>query len=339
VWGLAEAQSLLEGDIVRILPNGTVHTLHEAGRTNATIYLTNRCNARCICCPQPHIPEDCFEPGEVTDFIRLMGTGVEVVGITGGEPTAARGLLVEALQACRTYLPDARIELLTNGILLADVNYVKALASMRHKELVFEIPLYSDVACEHDRVMGIEAYRHVVGAILNLVRHHQKIALRTVVQAQNYARLPQFAEFVSRNFPFVVHVAFMGLEVIHQARANLGTVWVDPLDYISELEDAVRVLHRAGVSVSIYNTPLCALPKSLWQFARKSISAWKRKYRDFCGVCLVREYCGGIFATSGEHQSRCLRPVGDRCDLTGLPLLGVAPCSVIVPRENCISTR
>ncbi len=316
VWELADADKLANGDIVRMDREGVVSVLHGAGDTEATVFLTNRCNARCGFCPQPHGPQDCFQPGEAQAFIQLLAEDTEVVGITGGEPTVAREALIEVIGACRSCLPRAHIDLLTNGILLADDSYVEELAAIGERSVVYEIPIYSDVAIEHDRFMGTRGFEPTIRGIFHLARHRQRIALRTVIHRRNYKRLPQLAEFVARNFPFACHVALMGMEVVHRGRVNAAAYWIDPVEYAMELEETARILKRADMAVSIYNLPLCVLPTSLWGLARRSISPWKRGYMASCGMCCVRELCGGIFLTSSEYQSRFLRPVGDRCDLT-----------------------
>jgi hypothetical protein len=82
----------------------------------------------------------------------------------------------------------------------------------------------------------------------------------------------EFARFVTRNLLFVDHVALMGLELMGFARANLDAIWIDPLDYQRDLREAIDVLDRSGVFVSIYNHPLCVLDPDLQRFARASIS-------------------------------------------------------------------
>ncbi len=314
MWGLTDADQLSEGDIIRIGQNGSVSVLQVAGSTETTVFLTNRCNANCGFCPQPQMAGDCFLPGEVGAFIQLLNKDTEVVGITGGEPTLARNALVEVIRACRLHLPRARIDLLTNGILLADEEFVGELAEIGGRSVVFEIPIHSDVSLEHDRFIGVQGFEATIRAILNLARHRQKVAIRTVIHRQNFERLPQLAEFIARNLPFAFHVALMGLEVIHRARANVAMYWIDPFEYVIELEEAARILKRADMAISIYNLPLCVLPTSLWGLSRKSISLWKRGYMPSCEMCCVRELCGGVFLTSREYQSHYLRPVGDRCD-------------------------
>jgi His-Xaa-Ser system radical SAM maturase HxsC len=316
VCELTEPDRLADGDIVRIDQDGVVSVLHEVGDSEATVFLTNRCNACCGFCPQPQQAGDCFRPGEAHAFIGLLGKPTEVVGITGGEPTVARGALIEVIGACRRYLPQARVDLLTNAILLADDDYVAELAAIGGRSVVYEIPIYSDVSLEHNWFMGTRGFEPTIRGIFHLARYQQQVALRTVIHRQNYTRLPQLAEFIARNFPFACHVALMGLEVVHRGRTNAATYWIDPMEYTTQLEEAARILKRADMAVSIYNLPLCVLPTSLWGLTRKSISSWKRGYLPTCGMCCVQDLCGGVFLTSGVYQSQYLRPVGDRCDFT-----------------------
>jgi hypothetical protein len=130
------------------------------------------------------------------------------------------------------------------------------------------------------------------------------VEIRFVIHRETCARMPEFAEFVARNLLFVDHVALMGLELTGFAKTNLELLWADPVDYQTELAIAVRRLAHAGLSVSIYNLPLCVLPAELRSFARKSISDWKRHYFDECAACVARVDCAGFFASSTLRRSR-----------------------------------
>ena len=95
----------------------------------------------------------------------------------------------------------------------------------------------------------------------------------------------------------------MGLENIGYAPRNMTSLWIDPNDYQEELESAVEFLTLRGMKVSIYNHQLCVLRKSLWKFARKSISDWKNIYLDVCKNCGARESCGGFFQWANKLHS------------------------------------
>jgi hypothetical protein len=99
----------------------------------------------------------------------------------------------------------------------------------------------------------------------------------------------------------------MGLEVTGFTRANLEDLWVDPVEYASQLSEAVNILDRYGVRTSIYNLQRCLLPKSLWSYAVKSISDWKNKYYEECDGCIEKNNCGGFFASSDHKRSEFIR--------------------------------
>ena len=84
----------------------------------------------------------------------------------------------------------------------------------------------------------------------------------------------------------------------------MDTLWIDPNDYQDQLEEAVEILSARGMNVSLYNHQLCILRKSLWKYARKSISDWKNIYLEECERCSVREQCGGFFQWATKLHSK-----------------------------------
>jgi hypothetical protein len=115
--------------------------------------------------------------------------------------------------------------------------------------------------------------------------------------------------WLSRNLPFVDHVALMGLENTGFALANEGQLWIDPVDYQKELAEAVEILNSAGVRVSIYNLTRCVLAPSVWPYAVQSISDWKNGYVEECGVCIEKPRCSGFFTSGRPRHSRSITPI------------------------------
>ena len=102
----------------------------------------------------------------------------------------------------------------------------------------------------------------------------------------------------------------MGLEITGFTRPNLNKLWIDPYEYQTELQRAVEYLAIRGMNVSVYNHPLCLLPRDLWRFARRSISDWKNVYFDVCKSCGVRQQCGGFFMSAELKHSAHLHAIG-----------------------------
>jgi His-Xaa-Ser system radical SAM maturase HxsC len=200
--------------------------------------------------------------------------------------------------------------MLSNGRAFANIAFARELARVGLTDLMVGVPLYSDLPEDHDYVVQARgAFDETVRGVLNLKRSGVRVELRFVIHRETVARLPEFATFVARNLLFVDHVALMGLELMGFAKANLDALWVDPLDYRSELARAVAVLDKSRVPVSIYNHQLCVLPPSLHRFARKSISDWKNWYPEACDTCSARGDCGGFFASSSLRRSRGIAPL------------------------------
>lgn len=73
--------------------------------------------------------------------------------------------------------------------------------------------------------------------------------------------------------------------------------------------EAVRILDRHGINVSVYNLQLCLIDKRLWRFARKSISDWKNEYMPECKGCHMTDECAGFFSSAVHRYSDHIRPI------------------------------
>ena len=221
------------------------------------------------------------------------------------------------LAALAEHLPTTAIHMLTNGRRFAWAEFTKKFAAVGHPNLSLGIPLYSDIANEHDYVVQAkDAFDQTVMGLHQLAKWQQRIEIRVVLHAQTVGRLPELAEFIYRNLTFVEHVALMGLENIGYAPRNAGVLWVDPYDYQSQLLRAVSILRERGMRVSIYNHQLCLLKPELWRFARKSISDWKNIYIPECDACGVKSACGGFFKWPSKQQSAHIHPI--ECNFASL---------------------
>jgi len=301
-----------DGDIVSVRPTtGEVRVLYRRKSRFNSLLVTESCNNRCVMCSQP--PEDGEVDAlfnEVLDAIPLMDTATPELVITGGEPTLLKDALFELVRSCESYLPRTSLLLLTNGRLFAYLAYAQELANLKHHNLTVAIPLYSDIAHEHEYIVQAKgSFDQTIWGLMNLGRSLQRIELRIVIHKLNLQRLPSIANFTARNLPFVAHVALMGMEPVGFAKANLKELWVDPVDYGPQLTAAVQLLQQNHICTSIYNHQLCTLDRSLWNVSRQSISDWKNLFVEECNSCSVRRQCGGFFATSAQKHSRGTRDI------------------------------
>ena len=154
-----------------------------------------------------------------------------------------------------------------------------------------------------------DAFDETVLGILRLKDKDQRVEIRVVLHGITAPRVVETCSWIARNLPFVDHVALMGLENTGFALANQDLLWIDPLDYRSDLTAAVGILSSAGVKVSVYNLPLCLIDREIWPFAAQSISDWKNAYLPICGTCAVRDRCAGFFSTGRMRESRGIMPI------------------------------
>jgi len=304
-----ELAQLHDGDVIQIAQSGLVSRLWDIESPDNVVFVTSNCNCSCIMCPQPPGPDHEDLIATYKRVLSLLPTGrVSRVAFTGGEPTIKLEGLLTLLQIVHNKFPDATVFLLTNGRRLHNIQIAKQIIEA-HPQVTFCVPLFSDVDSIHDEIVGsVGAFAETIEALHNLAVLHQRIELRFVMQNRNVQRLPQFAEFVYRNLPFVLHIAFMGMETIGVAMSNFQRVWIEPTEYMPMLREAVIHLHRRDMEVSLYNLPLCLIPESLWRFADDSISDWKKTLLPVCDSCSVKSRCPGVFATS-QVQSTGIKPI------------------------------
>jgi His-Xaa-Ser system radical SAM maturase HxsC len=313
ISSVQELEHLRNGDIVAMEPaNGFVRTLYRPDSDHNVIFATERCNSNCLMCSQP--PRDRDDTDALLqrnlELIRLIESPPARLVITGGEPTLLGERLFTLVAALRDKFPKTYLHMLTNGRIFSRPSFTAGLAAIGHPDFMLGIPLYSDDASIHDyTVQARGAFDQTVLGLQQLARYGLRVEIRVVLHALTIPRLAELADYIYRNLTFVEHVALMGLENIGYAPRSMDKLWIDPADYQDQLELAVEILSTRGMHVSIYNHQLCVLRRSLWKFARKSISDWKNIYLDECGKCGVRDQCGGFFQWATKLHSAHIHPM------------------------------
>lgn len=311
-YGRGQLSGLSDGYIVSISPKtGGTRVLYRPDSGHNSFLVTERCNSNCLMCSQPpRDRQDGYLIDEHVKAVSLIEDSPLAIGITGGEPTLLGDDLFRLLAELKTHLPLTHVHMLTNGRLFASAEFVKTLADVGHPNLTLGIPLYSDVAMEHDFIVQARgAFDQTVHGLYNAASQQLDIEIRVVLHKLSVPRLPNLAEFIYRNFPFISHVALMGLENMGYVKKNWDLLWVDPIDYVGSLKNAVTLLHQRRMRVSLYNLQLCVLPRQLWPFARQSISDYKHTYLEDCGACFMQDECCGLFDSSVNKHSVGIEPI------------------------------
>jgi len=310
VFNIITLEHLKENDIVVINEDGVINTLYRVNSYQNFILVTERCNSNCLMCSQPPKNKNDIDYlfGLYEQLIPLIPKDCCELGITGGEPTLLGNKFFELIRLIKKQLPDTEVHCLTNGRSFAWQNVAEKLGDVDNRRLMLGIPLYSDYYQIHDYVVQAKnAFNQTVQGLYNLATYNQRIEIRVVLHKQTIPRLVKLGYFIYKNLPFVEHIAFMGLEYQGYTPYNIEKLWIDPAEYMHELEETVEFLSARGLNVSIYNLQLCLLPKSLWKFNKKSISDWKNIYVDECDGCSLKNDCGGFFASNLKMHSKYLK--------------------------------
>lgn len=308
-----ESLDFLKDDYVAVVDTGTGFTrvLYRPDSQHNVLFATERCNSNCLMCSQP--PREVGDSGMAAEHLRLIDlipNLPEHLGISGGEPTLLKDGLVEIIARLNKRFPQTPVTMLSNGRMYAYEDYVEKLASVGHPVFLTSIPLYANNAIDHDYVVQAKgAFDQTIQGLYNAAKHGLAVELRVVLHKQTIPGLLELAEYIYRNLPFVRHVALMGLENMGYVKKNWDLLWIDPVDYAEALEAAVRHFYYRRIHASIYNLPLCVLPKSVWSFARQSISDFKNIYLEECNSCSVKEHCSGLFQSSEMRHSRAIRAI------------------------------
>ena len=299
------------GDVVELNPlQKKVAIRYRRGDTGNVLFATERCNSYCLMCSQPpRQVEDDWRVRHLLDLIDLVDPDEPSLAISGGEPTLLGEGLVGVVAKCADALPNTHLHILSNGRLRQPGLHAKF--EGLHPNLSWGIPLYGDRYALHDYVVQSKgAFAETLRGLYALDAAKQRLEIRVVLVKPTVERLVQLARYIWRNLPFVEHVALMGIEPIGFAKAHQRELWADPADYGGVLAEAVNLLAKGGIPVSLYNLPLCALDRTLWPYAVQSISPWKNDYLPACDACSVRQRCGGFFSwVTPAWTSRSVSPI------------------------------
>lgn len=291
-------------DVIRISKEkAAIRVLYRANSPNNGILITEQCNHYCLMCSQPpKAIDDSWLLAETESLIPLIPKYTHEICFTGGEPTLHGERFLDILRLTKSYLPNTGIHILSNGRTFKDEAFTKSYASINHHDMMVGIPIYSDDPALHDYIVQAKgAFDETILGVLNLKRHNQKVEIRVVIHKQSIGRLKELCEFIGRNLLFVDHVALMGLEMMGFTRANLDALWIDPYDYKDTLSEAVQILAKYGMNVSVYNHQLCVVNNDVKPYYKKSISDWKNEYVDECAGCMKLSECGGLFSSGVQH--------------------------------------
>jgi His-Xaa-Ser system radical SAM maturase HxsC len=296
-------------DVLLFEDNNKCTVLYEYLAKELVLSLTNMCNCKCIICPQIPKKDNKDHFNILIDVLKLA-KDVKYICITGGEPTFFKEKLIKILEYINTYLPESKVQVLSNGKNFYDFRLVKELSNIIHKNTIFAISVYSSFESVHDFLVGVKgSFNKTIAGIYNLANFNAQIEIRTVLTKLNYKNLQSWARYISLNMPFIVHSVIMGQETINYTYKMKRDIWIDPYYCNNFIYAAITEFVRRKIPVSLYNLQQCILEKNLRNYSKKSISEWKRIYLDICKNCDIMSLCGGFFESNQKLHSKYIRPI------------------------------
>ena len=309
---LGETRIVRPGDVIEPQPiRSRVAVRYRRGDNSNVLFATERCNSYCVMCSQPpREVEDSWRIDQLCELVELIDKDTPSLAISGGEPTVLGRGLNRVIGHCANVLQSTSLYVLTNGRRFSEPHFAESFTDA-HPSLSWGVPLYGDHYGLHDYVVqSAGAFSETMRGLYALHQAHQRIEVRVVLVKPTVERLEALVRFIYRNLPFVDHVALMGVEPTGFAKGHYDDVWIDPVDMARVLEASVAFLADRGIPVSLFNLPLCTIPRSLWQFAQRSISNWKQDYLPACEGCSVKPKCAGFFSwTTGAWTSRAIHAI------------------------------
>ena len=288
-----------DGDIIFISPNGDITKLWEANSKDNLLFLTDYCNSKCIMCPQTEVKNIRHYYEQSLKVLNLIKDVPQDVCLSGGEPTFLKEEYLKVVRKIKEKFPKIFLYVLTNGKNFSDFQFLKQCVVTSPVCTTYAIPIYSSNTNKHDYIVGNRgSFKKTINGIYNLYKFKQNIEIRIVITKLNYKNLLELSHFIYWNLPFVNHIAFIGMETHGSAMKNFNTIWIEPLEYIDNLKEAIEYLDERNMNISIFNLPFCILPMNLHKFARDSISNWKKYFLPECDNCELKSSCSGFFSTS-----------------------------------------
>ncbi len=189
-------------DISPWQPGGPIRSL-----PLVTLYLTERCNSRCVSCDYWRHGRADMTPDSVSRLVpELLNLGTDTVLISGGEPLIHPqwAEIAQVLQA-----RGLRLWLLTSGLSLAK----HALRAARLFQSI-TVSLDGTDRATYAAIRGLDAFDNVCAGIRAAADAGAAVSVRVTVQRRNYEDLSSFVELAQQLG--ARQVSFLAADVVNQ---------------------------------------------------------------------------------------------------------------------------
>jgi MoaA/NifB/PqqE/SkfB family radical SAM enzyme len=229
------------------------------------ILLNYNCNAKCLFCSQDFDwrkePNDLAFEKAVEHMYLAYKNGYRRLGFTGGEPTIRREL--PNLIALARKIGYGYVRIQTNGVRIADYDYVKTLADAGLTFVKYSI--HGHTAELHDKLVGIPgAFDKCLKSIENLQKLNVGIGVNIVLNEWNYRHLVEFYELFLLKLQLSNHVIiaplYEGNMTLNDVKgAKIGARITEMAPYIKKAYEVFTKINYPKPPLLLHFTP-CVMP-------------------------------------------------------------------------------
>lgn len=307
------------------------------------IALGYNCNHKCFFCPcgnnkvkAPVASLDALK--KAVDNGAVLG--VNHITLSGGEPTLYPHFN-EILNYCISH--SMCVGILSNGDTFSNQNKLEIFFKDTDIRKVHVTTAIHSITPElHEKVTRSKgSFERTVKGIGNLIRHGINVTVKQVISKWNYMELPDFVDFVFREYGPFVSLTLCGMDFCGMESEQIDAVAVDFITIKPYLEQAldkiinIRMKYNAFPHVSVADIPLCCADPYYWGFFMKVSRGELKQYSapisengdvksqnnvvndcdiffEECRKCCVADRCPGVWKTAyeyfGESAVKCVLP-------------------------------
>ena len=260
------------------------------------ICITSACNQKCVFCSRGG-----YDPVDTPARIKkLVSEFKDSICVEGGEPALSKNLLKWVAYAKERGTRD--IILVTNGTGLEKAAFVEALLNAGVTMFNVQIPAHNGKLFDL-LTRTRNNFEKRVAAIKNLiaVAGGDKVRLTFVVNSLTGRFLPQYAAFITANFPGILYIEINMIKVLGHVEKR---TWLVPrLAAIKpDLLRAFKVFDKGGVKFLTDGFPLCLTPgyedRSIDTFklghVKGALYLGEKKQCGACAKCTLNNICPGL---------------------------------------------
>ena len=290
------------------------------------VQVVRHCNHFCGFCSNPTTPYvHTFDTMKVLvdDFVKRGYFGVI---LTGGEPS----LHPELPEICR-YATDQglHVRMITNGWRMAEPGFAKEMADAGLS--LVHVSVYSLRPEVEARLRGMPGtLEKAYAAIENAHKYGIEVNINCVINKLNADHLDKNILYWITRHPHIRHFIWNNLDP-SMGRAEVNQAQFTPrlADFKRSLHRAMTLLHRTDRTFRVEKVPLCYMSAFAWASTetRKIVKGeerivhfldakqtvrqtdWEHIYSQACGVCSVRQICGGLFDRGNAYDPAELKAI------------------------------